>query len=54
MVDKMRAKNNGRNGVGLSLCKKIAEIHGSNLEIESVLGQGTKVSIYLEVVKNEK
>ena len=54
MVDKMRAKNNGRNGVGLSLCKKIAEIHGSNLEIESVLGQGTKVFIYLEVVKNEK
>ena len=53
MVDKARARNNGRNGIGLSICEKIAELHKSQLIIESKLGKGTKVSMYLEVANDE-
>ena len=53
MVDKARARNNGRNGIGLSICEKIAKLHKSQLIIESKLGKGTKVSMYLEVANDE-
>lgn len=52
--DKARARKDGGNGIGLSLCKKIVEFHNSNLNIESELGIGTAVSFYLEVDKDEE
>jgi light-regulated signal transduction histidine kinase (bacteriophytochrome) len=36
-------------GIGLALCKKIAQNHGGFMEIESEPGQGTKVSGYIPV-----
>lgn len=54
MVDKSRARKQGGAGLGLSLCEEIAKVHHSNLEIESVLGEGTTVSFYVEESKNEK
>ena len=54
MVDKARARQNGRNGIGLSICEKIANLHNSKLEIESEEGKGTTVSLYLEVKEIEK
>lgn len=54
MVDKARAKVAGRNGIGLSICEKIAKLHHSELNIESSLQEGTKVTLYLEVEKNEE
>ena len=51
MVDKARARENGRNGIGLSICEKIAKIHNTKLIIESELNKGTCVSLYLEVEK---
>ena len=54
MVDKARARENGRNGIGLSICEKIAKLHNSKLEIKSEEGKGTTVSLYLEVKENEK
>ena len=45
MADKSRARANGGAGLGLALCQKIAEIHGSSLEFESILGKGTSVSL---------
>ncbi|MCI8620391.1 MAG: HAMP domain-containing histidine kinase [Clostridia bacterium] len=49
MVDKARARDSGRNGIGLSICQKIANLHNTRLIIESELNKGTCVSFYLEV-----
>ena len=54
MVDKSRNRQNGGTGIGLSLCKKILELHQSELVIESEEGVGTKVSFELEVLENEE
>ena len=34
-------------GLGLSLCVKLIELHGGSLNIESVLGKGTSVTVML-------
>lgn len=47
MVDKSRARKQGGSGLGLALCKRIAEVHGSDLYIESTPGEGTRVSVIL-------
>lgn len=39
-------------GLGLALTKSFAEMHGGRLEIESALGVGTTVSIFLPVTKS--
>lgn len=49
-VDKSRARKNGGNGLGLSLCARIAEAHGSRLDILSKVDVGTCVSLVLEEV----
>ena len=54
MVDKARARENGRNGIGLSICEKIANLHHTKLIIESKLNKGTCVSFYLEVDNGEE
>lgn len=45
MVDKSRSRANGSVGLELALCKKIADIHGFQLKIESELGEGTRIFI---------
>lgn len=52
MVDKSRSKQNGGSGIGLSLCNKIVEVHGSKLNIESEEGVGTEVYFDLEYIKS--
>ncbi|MCL2572722.1 MAG: HAMP domain-containing histidine kinase [Defluviitaleaceae bacterium] len=44
-VDKARSREHGGVGLGLTLCKQIADVHGAKLGVESVLGLGTKISI---------
>ena len=45
--DKARSRKLGGAGLGLTLCKEIARIHGTELEFESEKGKGTKVSFAL-------
>ena len=49
MVDKSRSRAYGGAGIGLSLCKKIALIHNTDLDINSTLHVGTTISFELEV-----
>lgn len=47
MVDKSRARAEGGAGLGLALCRQIAELHGTCLVFESEVGKGTCVSFVL-------
>ena len=46
--DKSRSRKLGGAGLGLSLCKEIAKIHGTELQFESEKGKGTTVSFSLK------
>ena len=42
-ADKSRARQAGGAGLGLTLCRKIAALHGGKLHIDSEPGKGTKI-----------
>jgi signal transduction histidine kinase len=44
-ADKARSREQGGAGLGLALCKQIAELHGAEMSIESSTGVGTSVKI---------
>ena len=47
MVDKSRSRAEGGAGLGLALCKQIAELHRGQLRFESNEGRGTTVTVTL-------
>lgn len=53
MVDKSRARGQGGSGMGLALCARIAELHGTRLELESRPGAGTCVHFTLQKAKED-
>ncbi len=48
-VQKDRARKTGGSGLGLSICKLIAESHDGSIEVESVVGKGTTFFIRLPI-----
>lgn len=46
-VDKARARSQGGAGLGLPLCKQIAELHGGSIQFASEPGKGTRVTVTL-------
>lgn len=44
-VDKARSRKLGGAGLGLALCRMIAQAHGGSLQIQSTVGVGTTVSM---------
>lgn len=56
-IDKSRSRKQGGAGLGLALCKKIADLHSGNIKFVSGLGKGTCVTVELygkEGKNNEK
>ena len=47
-VDKSRSKATGGTGLGLAIIKHIAVKHNAQIELESELGRGTKISVIFE------
>lgn len=47
MVDKSRARKDGGAGIGMALCQRIVVLHNGKLQIDSKLGEGTVVRIFL-------
>ena len=46
-VDKARSRSQGGAGLGLSLCKQIAELHGGTISFASEPGKATCVTVKL-------
>jgi two-component system heavy metal sensor histidine kinase CusS len=44
-VDSSRSQSSGGTGLGLAIVKSIALLHGGNVEIQSQVGQGTRVTL---------
>lgn len=54
MVDKSRARKQGGAGLGLALCNRIANIHGSKLNIVSTVDVGTDISITIPCAEDKE
>jgi len=46
-VDPARSRKMGGTGLGLAIVKHLVKAHGWNMQIESIHGQGSKVSIFM-------
>ncbi|MGE7826767.1 ATP-binding protein [Paenibacillus sp. NPDC093718] len=47
MADKSHNREAGGSGLGLAIVKRVVELHGGSVEVDSTLGKGTSVTVYL-------
>jgi signal transduction histidine kinase len=50
MADKSRNREAGGSGLGLAIVKRVVELHNGSVEIDSMLGKGTVVTVLLPAV----
>ena len=53
MVDKSRSRKEGGAGIGMALCKQIADLHKITVTIDSNPGDGTVVQLLFPIEKME-
>lgn len=51
-VDQGRSRQLGGTGLGLSIVKHIAHVHGGEVSVESVVGQGSRFSLFLPALES--
>lgn len=53
-ADKSRDRSLGGNGLGLSIVKKIIDLHGGKISITSEIGKGTEFTVWLPKAQSSK
>lgn len=48
-VDKARSRESGGTGLGLSIAQEIVVRHGGRIDLQSRLGKGTRITVWLPV-----
>ena len=49
-VDRGRSRAQGGSGLGLAIAQSIAQLHGGQITVESIVGQGTTFTVQLPIV----
>ena len=50
--EKSRTRNNGSTGLGLAIAKKMIDLHGGEISVQSEEGEGTSFTFSLNAVKS--